>query len=218
MNEKVAKALVQANVVQFGEFTLASGQSIKFSVTLRAPENFSRDSMYGGVFVTASQPESGLSSASVLSRLGALFFVRVGGDFKTDGSLVNFGTINNKKFFWKGNLSFVTAFQNTGTVHLNPYGGITLKNIFNKFIGETEIKPWFVLPEATRSRVVEADNVGWKFGLYKAVLELNRGYDDVVDRREISFVVIAWQWLIMFAVAFSGGLWWFLHRRLMRNI
>ncbi len=54
MNEKVAKALVQANVVQFGEFTLASGIKSPIYVNLR---------------VLPSYPEAMILVTDELSRL-----------------------------------------------------------------------------------------------------------------------------------------------------
>lgn len=180
--------------IEISSFELDPGEEIRFNVSIRAPEEKISSGMYGGIFITASLAESA-GGTTVRSRLGSLFFVRVGNNFLTTGQLKKFFTVNHKQIFWSGPISFVVTSENTGEVHLNPYGGISFRNWLGKLSWTQEIKPWFVLPGATRSRVVSAGDAGWKFGYYTATLELNRGYEDVIDRATVGFWVIAWQWM-----------------------
>ncbi len=80
------------------------------------------------------------------------------------------------------------------------------------------IEPWAVLPSALRMH--EVDFVSSLFpGYYKAKLELNRGYGDIIDEMSVSFWVLPGfgGWLMIIGVILLFGWVVFKSIRISRN-
>jgi len=178
------------------EFVIKSKQKIILPVTITAPFDAEPGGRYGSILVSSYSPgniEEGASGTKVISRLGALFFVRVSGDVNEEGALEDFRIGGDKRFFGdKGPDSFELLFRNDGSVHLNPYGFIRVTNIAGVSVDEIEVEPYFALPDSLRFR-----EIAWSkellLGRYKATAFINRGYDDIVDEQSLIFWVIPWK-------------------------
>lgn len=197
------------------EITVANGEKISVPVTITIPQNAEPGGRYGAVLVKAI-PSGNASGASVSSQIGVLFFVRVAGDTGAKASLKKFGTKNNAYLFASGDVPLQITFENLGNVHVNPYGKISIRNMFGKTIDEIKLDPWFVLPNSVRTRDVE-----WKmsgtFGVYRAVLEVNRGYENIVESASVSFVVMPW-YVIPTTIVFVAAIVWMLWTRRTRAV
>lgn len=183
-------------------FTLKSKQMITFPVVVSVPKDASPGGLYGSVLIS-SVPPPGASGAVTVSRLGALFFVRVNGAVHEEGKLMNFNLKGPKKFFYqKGPFAFEFLYRNTGSVHLAPYGVIRISNIFGQVVDEFPIEPYFAMPDSVRYREMTWDK-GTLLGRYKAEILLNRGYQNIVDTAEVSFIVLPYKIIIgSFAAVF----------------
>ncbi len=175
---------------------ILSGQTIGVPVTVDIPKDATPGGHYGSVVFTFTPIFSSGAvpneSVAVESRLATLFYVRVSGNAKEEGSLLEFGLFNNAKTTpaptSEHPLRFQVAFMNTGNVHLNPYGRISLTSFFSKD-EEVIIDPWVVLPSGTRMREIDFHG-DLRMGYYTAHLEQNRGYQDIIDTREVHFFVL----------------------------
>lgn len=195
------------NYIQFSEktFTLKNGTRARIPVKISIPTNAEPGGFYGSLLVsTVKSPEStstdkGAATAGVPInvRQGVLFFVRVEGDVNEDGKVVDFKIGNNKSFFSnKDEINFQIIFENNGSVHLNPYGTISITNSIGQEVNKIELEPWFTMPDSLRSREtkISAESM---VGKYSAIAHIYRGfgpldnsasYDDVI----LSFWVIPW--------------------------
>ena len=179
-------------------FVLQHGQRITIPITVQVPADAQPGGMYGSVIVTAqpvleaNTPKDQVVSGNltVISRLASLFFVRVSGTANENGQLQKFET--DKHIYTQPNLTFNTLYENSGNVYLNPYGIIEIKNILGDKIDEIKIDPYFVMPDAIRTKDF-ALHRAFMFGFYKANIFLNRGYGNVVDEKNISFWVLPWK-------------------------
>ena len=182
--------------VSRSSFDLLSGKEVRVPVTVSIPKDVEAGGKYGSVVFTfhpvtaPGDPQS--ANVAIESRVATLFFVRISGDAKEKGKLVAFGLFNNAKSVSSPSpenpLHFQVAYENTGNVHLNPYGRVTLV----PFFGSDQvilIDPWVVLPGATRMRELVVTNA-LSIGYYRAHIELNRGYNDIVDDEEVSFWIL----------------------------
>lgn len=175
-------------------FVLEHGQRAHFNIRIKVPESAEPGGYYAAVFV-ASQPEPGSQAeVKVISRVGSLFFVRVRGEVKESGYLEDFSI--PKSYYQKGPIEFSLLSQNTGNVHLVPYGIIEIKNLLGRKVDQTELEPWFVMPESSRIRKVAWDK-GHLFGVYQATAKINRGYGNMVDQKSVRFVVAPWKTLLI---------------------
>lgn len=179
-------------------FILEQGERAVIPVTISIPADAEPGGFYGSVLVsTASVPGETpdgevRGSTAIVSRIGALFFVTVPGDVEKDGALKNFATIPDQNVFKEGPIRFQLVFENTGSVHLNPYGDIRITNILGEEVGVVDAEPWYALPQSTRLKEVRWERP-FLFGYYKATANVNRGYDEVVDTMEVSFWVLPWK-------------------------
>ncbi len=179
---------------EISEFTLKYGERITIPVEISIPQNAEPGGLYGSALVETNpskeQSAGKGTEVKVVSRLGALFLVRVKGNAFEQAGLKDFRT--EKFFYEKGPISFNVAMENKGSTHLVPYGIIEIKNIFGKEVGKVEADPWFVMPDSVRTREIKWEK-NWLFGRYEASLKVNRGYQDIIDEKTIYFWVLPWK-------------------------
>jgi len=202
---------------EISEFNLSHGERASLPVTISIPEDASPGGLYGATIARvspASEQEEKIADGAtgnvgIVSRLATLFFVRVKGDINESGYLKSFTT--DKKFYKQGPVNFSIVYENTGSVHLNPYATIEIKNITGKKIDTVDVAPYFVMPGFIRNRSVD-----WHkklaFGRYTAIASVNRGYNNLVDEAKITFwiiplkvIIISLSVILLLAVL----IWWF---------
>lgn len=187
--------------LQVSKFTLKHGQRARIPIEISIPQNAEPGGKYGAVIV-ATEPqkregeedEKTAPGVAIVARLASLFFVRVKGNVEENGFLKDFQT--DKKFYKKPPIFFRLYFENNGNVHLLPYGLIKVENLLGKKVVEIEIEPFFALPESLRLREVKFEGK-FLFGKYKATALINRGYQNIVDQRQVEFWVLPWDVILM---------------------
>lgn len=185
-------------------FIIEHNQRVRIPVTITLPVNAEPGGLYGSLLVTTSSvnPVSDTTAprSAIVSRIGTLFFITVPGAVEKSGEMVDFSTVPPKTFFTEGPITMGVLFENTGSMHLNPYGSITVHNFLGEEVGFVEIDPWFVMPESLRLREVTWDRE-ILLGRYTITAEINRGYDDIIDTKVIHIWVLPWQVLLGVFVA-----------------
>lgn len=182
-------------------FSIDDGHRAIIPVTISIPTDAEPGSRFGSVLVSTVSDETsnGSSGTAVVSRIGTLFFVTVPGKAKHEGVLKEF-VAKEGKYADKGPINFRLLYENTGSVHLNPYGEIRIRNMLGKEVGAVLLDPWFALPGSLRLREATWESP-FLFGKYTATASVNRGYDNIVDSVEYSFWVLPWKILVLFFVA-----------------
>jgi hypothetical protein len=193
-------------------FELDLGERARIPVTISIPPDAEPGGFYGSVLISTVQTKevedsSTTARSPIIARIGTLFFVTVPGEVEHQGETKEITLVDKKWWFEKGPIELSILYENTGSVHLNPYGEMRIKNLFGEEVGFVELDPWFVLPESLRSREVTWDRE-LLFGRYEATVSINRGYDDVVDERSVVFWVLPWKivggvFIILFIIIFS---------------
>jgi hypothetical protein len=202
---------------EISKFTLKHNERIVLPVVVAVPAGSEPGGLYASVLVVTNPPEDELQAeknktqgqTKLISRLGTLFFVRVKGEAKEEGALKEFKVKSGQLFFDKAPVPLEILFENTGSVHLMPYGSIELKNSLGQKIDEINIDPWFVMPDSARLRSIEWLGKKLLFGRYTAELTINRGYGDIIDKRSVSFWIIPWKAALAIFVLIFFFSWFF---------
>ena len=189
------------------EFALAAGETRQLPLTIKIPADQGPGGLYSSVVIGFRQAGEGANSTE--SRLASLLFVKVPGKTAEAGELIDFGQLAGQ-----GKLGqFYLTFQNTGNVYLNPYGVITIKHLrFHRKNTRKEftvpIDPWYVLPGDTRTREIGLTYPpqSMSYGHYRAEVSLNRGYQDIIDTRAITFWVLPPTWILVIGSLILLGL------------
>ncbi len=190
-------------------FTLGLGERAKIPVTITIPPDAEPGGFYGSVLVSTLRTDTDEASmeaprSPIIARIGTLFFVTVPGDVERSGEVKELSLVNKKWWYERGPIEFSILYENTGSVHLNPYGELRITNLFGEEVGFVELEPWFSLPKSFRSRDITWDRE-LLFGRYTATVNINRGYDDVVDQKSVVFWVLPWKVVgSIFLVVFIG--------------
>jgi hypothetical protein len=178
---------------------LALGERARIPVTITIPPDAEPGGRYGSLLITTvrdddpgRESDTAGARSPIIARLGILFFVTVAGETIKDGEMVDLTLIEQPWWYEKGPIRLGMAFENRGSVHLNPYGELRLTNMFGEEVGYQELDPWFVLPKALRTREITWDRE-YLLGRYTATVAVNRGYDDIVDERSVTFWVLPWK-------------------------
>ena len=180
--------------VPANKFVIAPGERVTVPITVSLPADAEPGGRYGRLLVqTASTgaPAGNTPSAAVVSRIAVLFFVSTPGELDRSGELVDFVTVPKKTYFSSGPITFGLVYENTGTVHTNPAGEITIHNMFGQEVGYLEVLPWFSLPQSLRLREVEWERASL-LGRYTAEARVYRGFGETIDTKTITFWVIDW--------------------------
>jgi len=183
------------------QLDLISRQIATLPVTINVPKNAAPGGHYGVVRFTGVPPELKGTGVSLSASLGSLILVRVNGDVKESLSISEFSVNKNGgkpgNLFETAPLKFVERFKNTGNLHEQPSGLVTVTDMFgNKLatLGVNATAPQGnVLPGSTRLFTQDLDSkvIGNKilFGLYTATLKLTYANDQTITQT-ITFWVI----------------------------
>ena len=194
-------------------FSLKHGERMILPVEVAIPNNAEPGGLYGSVIITdttnitkeqKTEKERVKSQTTLISRLSALFFVRVAGDVAEDGSLKSFKT--DKNFYEQSPINFEIQYENNGSIHENAYGLIEINNFLGKKVEEIRVDPFFAMPDSIRKRSVEF-NRKWLIGRYSATLKLNRGYQDIIDEKTVTFWVIPWKLILLLILVIAFIIW-----------
>lgn len=182
--------------IQEDTITLALGERARIPVVVSIPADAEPGGFYGSILVSTIQPGSAPSDPAprnpIIARVGSHIFLNIAGDKEISGKTLGITTLPSAAWYVQGPITFGIAYENTGSLHLNPYGQVSIKNILGDEVGFTEIEPWFVLPGSVRTREVEW-NREFLFGRYTAVVTMNRGYEDVLDEVTVTFWVLPYK-------------------------
>lgn len=192
-------------------FSLALGERARIPVTITVPPDAEPGGYYGSVLVSTIRTSVAVADnaprSPIIARVGSLFFIRVSGDTIIEGKTIDLSLVNDKWWYEAGPIELGILYENTGSVHVNPYGELSIKNMFGEEVGFVELEPWFVLPASLRVREISWDRE-LLLGRYKVEAKINRGYDDIVDEVSVAFWVLPWKivggvFLILFIIIFS---------------
>lgn len=187
------------------------GERARIPISVTIPPDAEPGGYYGSVLIsTVQDSKSDVASAPkspIIARVGSLFFVRVRGEVETKGKTLSLSILNGKWWHESGPIELGVLYENTGSVHINPYGEMSVRNMFGEEVGFVELEPWFVLPKSLRIREITWDRE-FLLGRYTVVAKVNRGYEDIVDEVSVSFWVLPWKivggsFLILFVIIFS---------------
>jgi hypothetical protein len=192
-------------------FNLDLGERARIPVTISIPPDAEPGGFYGSVLVSTVQvgevKEEVAPKSPIIARVGSLFFLTVEGDVYVEGKTVSLDLLDHKVWYESGPIELGILYENTGSLHVNPYGELSVKNMLGEEVGFVEIEPWFVLPKSLRIREITWDRE-FLLGRYTVDAKINRGYEDVVDEVSVSFWVLPWRtvgglFLTLFIVIFS---------------
>lgn len=192
-------------------FTLNLGERARIPVTIKIPADAEPGGFYGSVLVSTERTTEADGTVAprspIIARVGSLLFITVKGDALREGETKSISTMAAKWWYEAGPIDLGILYENTGSVHVNPYGELSIANMFGEEVGFVELEPWFVLPKSLRNREVSWDRE-FLLGRYTVTAKINRGYEDVVDEVSTTFWVLPWKFvggtfLIIFIVVFS---------------
>jgi len=171
-------------------------------VTLHIPANASPGGHYGVIRFTATAPSLQSSGVALSASLGALVLLTVSGKITENLSVQEF-SVNHAgqtgTFFGAGPVSFVERLKNTGNVHVQPTGQVTVTDMFGKKLGAVNVNqpPGNILPQSIRkfSQALDSSVIGNKklFGRYTAKLNLTYGTSKKVLTASLVFWVIPYR-------------------------
>lgn len=181
--------------------TLGLGERARIPYTVTVPADAEPGGFYGSILVStvragARDTVNTAPQNPIIARVGSHVFITVNGEQQVGGSTIDLTTIPSAAWYSSGPLTFGIAYENTGSVHVNPYGQLSITNLLGQEVGYIELEPWFVLPQSIRTREVDWDR-DFLFGRYTAEATINRGYDDILDTVEVTFWVLPWQILLL---------------------
>jgi len=197
------------------ELDLKSKQMESLPVTITVPKSASPGGHYGIVRFTGTPPELKGTGMSLSASLGSLIMLKVSGDIKDSLSLSDFYTSQNgqqNSFFESAPLVFNEKIQNTGNMHEQPTGLVTVTDMFGKNVAKLGVNATApqgnVLPGSTRlfTQALDSTVIGSKmlFGRYTAVLSVKYGDKQPTITSTITFWVIPYKLIIAIIIVLIG--------------
>lgn len=185
-------------------FTIKPGDIQTLKVTINIPSDASPGGHYGVIRFTGTPPKLKGTGVSLSASLGTLVLLRVNGPVKESLSVEEFSVSQSGKtgnFFETPPIDFTEKIVNSGNIHEQPTGHITVKNMFGKTIAglNVNLPPRNILPASTRKFTQPLDKsvLGNKklFGRYTADFKLTygSGKDKKVVNTHLSFWIIPYR-------------------------
>lgn len=178
-------------------FVFEKGQSRSITYTIKAPSDAEPGGHFGVIFFKATDAKQ-QGQLKVGTRVGMLIFITVPGNQLQKGRVLDFSA---PLFVQKGPVPFTIKFENTGTVHFEPKGTITITNIFGKEVGVVPVAGQTVLPTGVRDLSAMWDVSGLLLGRYVAEINIIDGEGNELTANRIAFYAFPMWYLLGFIIA-----------------
>ncbi len=200
------------------ELVLEPQQIRNLPVTITVPANAAPGGYYGVVRFTATPPGLDGTGVSLSASLGSLILVRVNGAAKEAMTIEQFlikqdgkKDSPSKTLFESTPITFVQRLKNTGNLHQQPTGQVTVTDMFGKKVAAVNINlpPRNILPDSIRrfEQPLNSSVIGSKklFGRYTADLKVTYGTDKQVLTKSLTFWIIPYKLIAVVIVVLIIG-------------
>lgn len=193
---------MKAWVAPITQLTLKPKQIVTLTVTLHVPANASPGGHYGVIRFTGTPPSLNGTGVSLSASIGSLFLVTVSGKITDQLSVTEFSVNKDGKtgtLFQSGPLNFVERLKDSGNIHQEPAGLVTITDMFGRKLATLPVNQNSsnILPGSTRkfSENLDSSVIGNKhlFGRYTAKLSLTYGTSKKTLTDTMSFWVIPYK-------------------------
>ena len=191
------------------QFTMKPKAINRLQLKIKVPKNASPGGYYAVIRFTGTRPDLDGTGVSLSASLGTLVLLKVNGNAKESMSMEQFyATTNDGKpssLFESSPITLVERVRNTGNIHQQPNGQVTVKDFFGNVIATLNVNlPGNnVLPGSVRKFQQNLDStvIGdrFLFGRYTADVKLTYGSKQQTFTSSTSFWVIPYR-LIAFAI------------------
>ncbi len=182
--------------------TIDPDKSEAFNFIISVPADAEAGGHYAGILFSTDPAAIGGTGAALKSKVGSLVLVRIAGDIKESASIKSFKS--DKDSYDNANkINFDVNIENTGNVHVQPKGVVTVKNIFGGKVASVDVNSLSanVLPGSTRVFNSTWTDPGFKLGFYTATVTLNYGNPSQAISAQTSFWIIPWMTLLLILIA-----------------
>lgn len=183
-------------------FSFAKGESRQIPYRIDVPENAEPGGHFGVIFFKATEPtDNPAETLKIGTQVGMLVLVAVPGNHLQKGNILDFTAPG---FIQTGPVPFSLKFENTGTVHFEPKGSITISNMFGGKVAEVPVKGQVVLPTSIKS-IDELWHVsGLLLGRYTASATIYDGEGMALTTEEVYFWAVPIWYALAFALTVAG--------------
>jgi len=188
-------------------FVFKKGETRRIPYTITAPADAEPGSHFGVAFFKATRLDDAGAQLKVGTQVGMLIFVTVPGDFRQEGRILDFTAPG---FVQTGPVGFSMSFENTGTVHFEPKGKITIRNMFGNEVGVVPIEGNVVLPTGKRELKFQWDTSGILLGAYTADASVLDGEGNELTSDSVTFYAFPVWYSLGFIVSVLVLFWLFL--------
>lgn len=186
------------NIESPDEFLFAEGASQSIRYTISVPEDAEPGGHFGVIFFKAIEKQDVDEQLKIGTQVGMLVLVTVNGDFERSGKILD---VEAPSFVTNTPINFVINFENTGTVHFEPKGHISIKNMFGKEVGNVPIEGQVVLPTGIKELGFSWQSHGIVLGKYTADIVIDDEPGNELDSRSVTFYAVPVWYVLGFLVA-----------------
>lgn len=192
-------------VGELNNIELGPRESKNIDVIISVPSDANAGGYYGIVrFVPENLNEDG--NVTLSASVGSIALVRVPGDLTERLDLVQLSAAQGdslRSFFTGGDVSVLVRLQNSGDIHVQPFGRVEVKNMRGNTVASYEFNNTTpranILPDTIRRFQDDLENQNW-FGRY--TIEANIGYvqgsGDILSAQSTFWYIPAWALVVLF--------------------
>ena len=174
---------------EYQEFLLEPNESKDIPFTIDIPQDATPGGHYTSILFTPIIVEENIAGPLIEHKIGTHVKLTVSGDIRESAEITDFVAPYFSEY---GPTPLSIKILNDGNTHIPVSGNVTIKNTVGKQVAEWEIKPANVFPTAVRLWETEWKGK-WRFGIYKAEVDLTYGVTDTPLNSYVYFWIIPWK-------------------------
>lgn len=197
---------------------ITAGERVTIPVTINIPDGTEPGGYFAAVFFGSQPPEAGDGSGvSIGGKVGTLILLRVNGEVKEEGGLLEFKTLDNKRFFSQVPITYMYRLNNAGGDRVVPRGEIKITNTFGSEVvvlsaneNEGSVLPGSIrrfdttwpgtsdlAPDASFFSKAKYQLSNFRFGVYQAKLDLTWSASALKADDSYLIFIFPWQLLLL---------------------